>query len=161
MAKITLNLPTEILENIIQYVGPCRLYKDELIPLLNFKDDRIERLESFLKDRKDRTIILFYEPDEHVKKIEHDKIWKGPYANYHTEYYYSTDGLYSTDSWILWTRWNITKSGHQFRSFTYEYVSATKELLFKYKRRRKSFPFVDINNMFLLNEIYEVKYEIE
>ena len=89
MAKITLNLPNEIIENIIQYVGPCRIYKDELIPLLNFKDDRIERLESFLKDRKDRTIILFYEPDEHVKKIEHDKIWKGPYANYHTEYYSS------------------------------------------------------------------------
>ena len=42
MAKITLNLPTEIIENIIQYVGPCRVYKDELIPLLNFKDDRIE-----------------------------------------------------------------------------------------------------------------------
>ena len=57
---IMLNFPDEILENIRQYIGNCRISCGELIMTLDKKSEKFMKIEHFIEERFNK--ILSYSP---------------------------------------------------------------------------------------------------
>ena len=70
-----------------------------------------------------------------------------------------------SEYWVKWTNWKMSEHGSWYRFIAHEYIAATNEVIFKYKRRRTSFSTTELINWGILtledfakNDICEVTY---
>ena len=112
-------IPDELLENIRQYIGNCRIYDGELIMTLDKKSKNFMNLEYLIKRRLDRM-------------IDSNRFTLG-------------DGMLmlldnlgrerKSCSWLVRSLWRQDKRNQRYRFIIYRYYADTNTLVFNYKRK--------------------------
>ena len=126
-------LPNEVLENIRQFIGNCRIYNGEFIMTLDKKSDEFMNMECLIKKRLDNMrfalISMSYDMDGYLREDP-------PPVSGFT--FFGWDEIHTipwNSSWAVCARWNQDRQGHKYRFIMYKYYSDIDTLYCVYKRR--------------------------
>tara|TARA_B100001093_G_scaffold496606_1_gene542512 strand:- start:7724 stop:8143 length:420 start_codon:yes stop_codon:yes gene_type:complete len=112
-------IPDELLENIRQYIGNCRIYDGELIMTLDKKSKKFMNLEYLIKRRLDRMIDSnrFTLADGILMLLD------------------NLGRERKSCSWLVRSLWRQDKHNRRYRFIIYRYYADTNTLIFYYKRK--------------------------
>ena len=158
---IMLNFPDEILENIRQYIGNCRISCGELIMTLDKKSEKFMKIEHFIEERFNKILSYspFYEKYED-SLIEKSKIdWEETFSRGGTRGLMCYIGTVPKDTnWCVKSIWYQSNWYQQrydmYRCMGYKYYAETNTLTFHYKKqtsKSKKDPFK--KNMYIEYDI--------
>ena len=118
-----IRIPDEILENIRQYIGNCRICNREFIMTLDKKSKEFMNIEYIIKKKLDKMCYtqLFYNK-----------------AFTWTEGFNLLFGLnlptYKDGNWGMFSLWRQDTHNIGYRLITYKYYADTNTLIFQYKK---------------------------
>jgi len=130
---IMLNFPDEILENIRQYIGNCRIHNSELIMTLDKKSEEFMKIEHFIEKRFNK--ILSYSPfyEKNPEKIIID--WEEIFSRGGTRGLMCYIGTVPKDTnWFVKSIW-YQQRYDMYRCMGYKYYAETNTLTFHYKKQ--------------------------
>ena len=134
---IMLNFPDEILENIRQYIGNCRISCGELIMTLDKKSEKFMKIEHFIEERFNKILSYspFYEKYED-SLIEKSKIdWEETFSRGGTRGLMCYIGTVPKDTnWYVKSIW-YQQRYDMYRCMGYKYYAETNTLTFYYKKQ--------------------------
>ena len=112
-------IPDELLENIRQYIGNCRIYDGKLIMTLDKKSKNFMNLDYLIKRRLDRMIDSnrFTLADGMLMLLDNLGRERKPC------------------SWLVRSLWRQDKHNQRYRFIIYRYYADTNTLIFYYKRK--------------------------
>ena len=131
-------LPDELLENIRQYVGNCRIYNGEFIMTLDKKSENFMNIEYLIKKRFDNMSYNY------TYKLTDRMIDSG----LDRSNFMKNKGAY----WHINSLWKQDKYDRRYRFIIYRYYADTNKLVFHYKRKA--------SNSIRLEAGFNVKYVI-
>ena len=114
-------LPDELLENIRQYVGNCRIYNGEFIMTLDKKSENFMNMEYLIKKRLDN-MSYNYTYTLTDKMID---------SGLDRSNFMKNKGTY----WHINSLWQQDKYDRRYRFIIYRYYADTNKLVFQYKRK--------------------------
>ena len=130
---IMLNLPDEILENIRQYIGNCRISCGELIMTLDKKSEEFMKMENFIEKRFNKILSFspFYEENPEKIKIDWEEIFSGG-GTRGLMCYIGT--IHKDSNWYVKSIW-YQQRYNMYRCMGYKYHAETNTLTFHYKKQ--------------------------
>ena len=131
-------IPDELLENIRQYVGNCRIYNGEFIMPLDKKSEKFMNIEYLIKKRLDNMSYNYtYKLTDRMIDSDLDR-----------STFMKNKGTY----WHINSLWKQDKYDRRYRFIIYRYYADTNKLVFHYKRKA--------SNSIRLEAGFNVKYVI-
>ena len=131
-------IPNELLENIRQYVGNCRIYNGEFIMTLDKKSEKFMNIEYLIKKRLDNMSYNYtYKLTDRMIDSDLDR-----------STFMKNKGTY----WHINSLWKQDKYDRRYRFIIYRYYADTNTLVFHYKRKA--------SNSIRLEAGFNVKYVI-
>ncbi len=131
-------IPDELLENIRQYVGNCRIYNGEFIMTLDKKSEKFMNIEYLIKKRLDNMSYNYtYKLTDRMIDSDLDR-----------STFMKNKGTY----WHINSLWKQDKYDRRYRFIIYRYYADTNKLVFHYKRKA--------SNSIRLEAGFNVKYVI-
>lgn len=127
-------IPDELLDNIRQYIGNCRVYDGELIMRLDKKSEEFMKIEDFIERRWEYKIsyTMFYN-ETYEESLTDCWAKDGAGAIRGLMRYIGT--VPKDTNWATQSLWRQDKHNLRYRFIIYRYYADTNTLVFHYKRK--------------------------
>ena len=124
-------LPDELLENIRQYVGNCRIYNGEFIMTLDKKSENFMNIEHLIKKRLDNMSYNYtYTLGDQIEQTG-CFVPQNIDSSLDRSIFMKNKGTY----WHINSLWKQDKYDRRYRFIIYRYYAHTNKLVFHYKRK--------------------------